>query len=66
MIKTFFGQKEENYILSLKVLLGNKFVLVDTVKNKMLTAKTYLKWNKFNFDNYIVIANGRATVQITS
>ena len=50
VIKTNFNENEKNYLLKLKGLLSNKFILVDAEENEILAVDTDFKWNKFNFD----------------
>ena len=50
IIKSFLEHDEQNYLLRLKGLLGNKFILMDTQKNELLAAETDFKWSKLNYD----------------
>ncbi|WP_338876819.1 hypothetical protein WBJ53_14295 [Spirosoma sp. SC4-14] len=50
LIKTFFDNKENTYLLTLKGLLSNKFVLLDTNNSELMVAETEFKWNKLSFD----------------
>ena len=50
IIKTFFNNKEENYLLTQKGLLSNKFILLDTEKNEILVAESNFKWKNLNYD----------------
>lgn len=50
IIKTFFDNKEDVFLVKLNSILGNKFVLLDTQETELLTAETDFKWNKFNYD----------------
>jgi protease II len=50
VIKTNFNENEKNYLLKLKGLLSNKFILIDAEENEILAVDTDFKWNKFNFD----------------
>lgn len=50
IIKTFFNNKEDAYLLKLNGLLSSKFVLIDTEKNELMVAETDFKWNKLNYD----------------
>ncbi len=50
VIKTNFNENEKNYLLKLKGLLSNKFILVDAEENEILVVDNDFKWNKFNFD----------------
>ena len=50
IIKTFFNDKENTFLLKLNGLLSSKFVLIDTDKTELLVAETDFKWNKLNYD----------------
>jgi hypothetical protein len=50
IIKTFFQNKEDAYLLKLNGLLSSKFVLIDTDKNELMLAETDFKWNKLKYD----------------
>ncbi|MBK8633717.1 MAG: hypothetical protein IPN72_09210 [Saprospiraceae bacterium] len=50
IIRTFFNNKEETYLLSLKGILRTKFILFDTDKRELMAAETDFKWNKLNYD----------------
>lgn len=50
LIKTQLNGKEETFLLVLKGLLSNKFVLLDTDKEELMVAETDFKWSKLNFD----------------
>ncbi|MFN8349180.1 MAG: hypothetical protein U0X91_29540 [Spirosomataceae bacterium] len=50
IIKTLFNDREENFLLKLKGLLSNKFILIDTDNIELMVAETDFKWSKFNFD----------------
>ena len=50
IIKTLFNDSEEVFLLKLKGLLSNKFVLLDTNDEELMAAETSFKWSKFNFD----------------
>ena len=50
IIKTLFNESEEVFLLKLKGLLSNKFVLLDTNDEELMAAETSFKWSKFNFD----------------
>ncbi|RZK46212.1 MAG: hypothetical protein EOO87_23930 [Pedobacter sp.] len=56
MIKTMFSEKEETFLLTLKGLLSNKFVLLDTNKEELMVAETDFKWNKLNYNYNIETA----------
>jgi len=50
MIKTFFNNKEETYLLKLNGLLSSKYVLVDTNQNVLMVTEIDFKWNKLRYD----------------
>jgi hypothetical protein len=50
IIKTFFDNKEDTYLLKLNGLLSSKFVLIDSDKNELIVAETDFKWKKLNYD----------------
>ena len=50
IIKTFFDNKEDTFLLKLNSLLSSKFVLIDTDKSELMVAETDFKWNKLNYD----------------
>jgi len=50
IIKTLFYDKEQTFLLTLKGLLSNKFVLLDTNKEELVVAETDFKWSKLNYD----------------
>ena len=50
VIKTFFDNKEANFLLKLNGLLSSKFVLIDTDRRELVGAETNFKWTKLNFD----------------
>ena len=50
IIKTLFNDSKEVFLLKLKGLLSNKFVLLDTNDEELMAAETSFKWSKFNFD----------------
>lgn len=50
IIKTLFYDKEQTFLLKLKGLLSNKFVLVDINKEELMVAETDFKWSKLNYD----------------
>ena len=50
IIKTFFDNQENAFLLTLKGLLSSKFILIDTDKRELMAAETDFKWNKLNFD----------------
>lgn len=50
VINTFFNDKKETFLLKLRGLLSNKFVLISANKEELLVAETDFKWNKLNFD----------------
>ena len=50
IIKTLFNDSEEVFLLKLKGLLSNKFVLLDTNDEELMAAETSFKWSKLNFD----------------
>jgi hypothetical protein len=50
IIKTFFDNKEDTFLLKLNGLLSSKFVLIDTDKRELMVAETDFKWNKLNYD----------------
>ena len=50
IIKTLFNDSEEVFLLKLKGLLSNKFVLLDTNDEELMVAETSFKWSKLNFD----------------
>jgi hypothetical protein len=56
IIKTFFNETEQTFLLSLKGLLSNKFVLLDTNKEELMVAETDFKWSKLNYDYNIETA----------
>jgi hypothetical protein len=55
-IKTFFDNKEDNFLLKLSGLLSSKYVLIDTNKRELMVAETDFKWNKLNYDYKIETA----------
>lgn len=52
-IKTFYGNKEETFLLKLTGLLSSKFVLIDTEKRELVAAETNFKWSTLNY-NYTI------------
>ena len=50
IIKTLFNDSKEVFLLKLKGLLSNKFVLLDTNDEELMAAETSFKWSKLNFD----------------
>lgn len=50
IIKTFFDNREDTFLLALSGLLSSKFVLIDTDKTELMAAETDFKWNKLAFD----------------
>ena len=50
IIKSLFNDREEVFLLKLKGLLSNKFVLLDTNDEELMAAETSFKWSRFNFD----------------
>jgi hypothetical protein len=50
LIKTFFNNKENEFLLKLNSLLSNKFVLLDVKNTELLVVDTNLKWNSFTYD----------------
>lgn len=50
IIKTFFDNQKDTYLLKLNGLLRSKFVLIDTEKNELIVAETDFKWKKLNYD----------------
>ena len=56
IIKTLFNDSEEVFLLKLKGLLSNKFVLLDTNDEELMAAETSFKWSKLNFDYNIETA----------
>ena len=50
IIKTLFNDSEEVFLLKLKGLLSNKFLLLDTNDEELMAAETSFKWSKLNFD----------------
>ena len=50
LINTFFEESEKCYLLRVKSVFSNQFVLLDTDQEELLIAKTDLKWNRLNFD----------------
>lgn len=57
IIKTFFENEQQSYLLKLKGLLSNKFILIDTDNKELLAAETDFKWNKLNMDYNIETTN---------
>ena len=57
IIKTFFENEQKSYLLKLKGLLSNKFILIDTDNKELLAAETDFKWNKLNMDYNIETTN---------
>jgi hypothetical protein len=57
VISTHFDAIEKSYLLKLKGLLGNKYILVDTAENELLAAVADFKWNKLNFDYDLETSN---------
>jgi hypothetical protein len=55
VIKTFFDNNEKHFLLKLKGLLSNKFILIDNDNEEYLVAETDFKWSKLNFDYNIEI-----------
>jgi hypothetical protein len=56
VIKTYFDKKEMHFLLKLKGLLSNKFILLNNENEELLVAETDFKWSKLNFD-YIIETN---------
>ncbi|MCW5915930.1 MAG: hypothetical protein KIS82_01145 [Ferruginibacter sp.] len=50
VIKTHFGNEEKYFLLKIKGLFSNKFILLDTNNEELMVAETEFKWSKFNFD----------------
>ncbi|ADB36124.1 hypothetical protein [Spirosoma linguale] len=50
IIKTYFDNEEKHFLLKLKGLLGNKFVLLNNENEELMAAETDFKWSKLNFD----------------
>ncbi|WP_240625461.1 hypothetical protein [Spirosoma pollinicola] len=50
VIKTYFDNEEKHFLLKLKGLLSNKFVLLDDNNEELMVAETDFKWSKLNFD----------------
>lgn len=53
IIKTSFNNEEEDYMLTLKGLFSNKYVLFNVDKEELLVAESSFKWGKLNFDYHI-------------
>lgn len=50
IIKTFFDNKGDTFLLKLNGLLGSDFVLIDKDKNELMIIETDIKWTKLNYD----------------
>lgn len=50
VIKTYFDQQEKHYLLKLKGLLGDKFILIDDSNQELMRAKTDFKWRTLNYE----------------
>ncbi len=50
VIRTYFDDKEQNYLVKTKGLLSNKFLLLDTGNRELAVAETNFKWAKLNFE----------------
>jgi hypothetical protein len=50
LITTNFNESKKKYLLKLKGLLSNRFILIDAEENEILTVDTDFKWSKLNFD----------------
>jgi hypothetical protein len=57
VIKTHFNGNERKYLLQLKGLLSNKYLLIDTDEKELLAVDCDFKWTKFNFDFHIETSN---------
>lgn len=57
LIKTFFNNKENEFLLKLNSLLSNKFVLLDVKNTELLVVDTNLKWKSFTYDYTIETAS---------
>lgn len=49
LIKTFFNDLEKKYLLRIKGLSSNKFILTDAEKNEILVAEMDTKWDNLNY-----------------
>ena len=50
LINTFFDGEEKTYLLKLKGLLSNQYVLLDTDQEELLVAQPNFKWKKLTFE----------------
>lgn len=57
VIKTFFDNKEEVFLLKMKGLLKSQFVLASADLQELLVAEADFQWSKFNYDYTIKTFN---------
>ncbi|MBX2887351.1 MAG: hypothetical protein KF829_01740 [Ferruginibacter sp.] len=50
IIETFFGEEEQVFLLKLKGLFSNKFVLLNQDNEELMVAETIFNWRKLNFN----------------
>lgn len=50
LINSFFEGEEKTYLLKLKGLLSNQYILLDTDQEELLVAQANFKWKKLTFD----------------
>lgn len=50
VIKTYFDQQEKHFLLKLRGLLGDKFILIDDSNRELMKAKTDFKWRTLNYE----------------
>ena len=50
MIRTFFNQKEETYLLKQSGMLNIKFILIDVDKIELMDVESDFQWSKMNYN----------------
>ncbi len=50
IIETSFGERKQVFLLKLKGLFSNKFVLLNQDNEELLEAETNFTWRKLNFN----------------
>ena len=50
MIRTFFNQKEETYLLKQSGVLHIKFILIDVDKIELMEVESDFQWSKMNYN----------------
>lgn len=50
VIKTYFDRQEKHYLLKLKGLLGDKFILIDDKNQEFMRTESDFKWKTLNYE----------------